>query len=840
MSRTTSIASVLSQLGLGIVLLAPVGAAHAMQLGRLELRSALGQQLVGKIPLVFGSHTHLKEVRVTLASQAEFVQAGLQWVPQLEQITFTPIERGGAYFIEVHSNGPIASPYLQFLLRVDWPGGRLLREYTALLNPPQLAQTDTGAPVLTIQTPATTAEPAPAPVAGALLGPPGIAAATVAPASGAGTSTTPASPAATEAATPPPAAGLAAATANKVGPLAPGASLWTVAQGLKPHQPAATLPQIMVALYHANRADFVAGNMNGLRRGSILRVPSAAQTAATTPAAAFHTLQVQDAAWNAYKARLAQAPLQAPSSPHTRHAMASGAVGGVPNASGRRLKIAGAGAAGVGAGGRSSLRRNATALQDALASSKLENTHLQGQVTQLEQQLIATKKLLSVENSELAALQAQSGHAAAPMAPAAATPAPAATPAAAASTSSAAMPETHPAAMPPVHKAVALPPVQKVSLLTSLLASSLFAPLAAGLMVLLLVIAFYYHRRRQSIAEFEESILSGGGISRDSTPSMDQAGKQTDVSFLSDFSQGGMGNIHTDEVDPIAEAEVYLAYGRDEQAEEILKEAIARDGSRQELKIRLLEVYAQRKDIPAFETLAEELYAASEGKGSKLWSKVEELGRKLNPSNPLFQQGQQAAGVSPIRAQAVGAEVAHGYSLDVDTATLEDALAGDEGGAPQDSGNARASGLFSAPHPELPDFAADAEATSVMTVESNALGGLDLDGGLEFNVEPPSGSNAAHSRSSSTVDAGLAPAGIEGIEWNFDMPAAANSHEVGGDVSIEEDAPMPEGAGTKLDLARAYMDMGDTDGARSILDEVMVEGDDTERQQAHRLVAQMG
>ena len=161
----------------------------------------------------------------------------------------------------------------------------------------------------------------------------------------------------------------------------------------------------------------------------------------------------------------------------------------------------------------------------------------------------------------------------------------------------------------------------------------------AGLLVLL-VAAILFIRRRRSIAEFEESILSGSGLDgqTDTTDTAAANPAGTDTSFLSDFGMAGMGSMQADEVDPLAEADVYLAYGRDEQAEEVLKEAVARDPGRHELKLKLLEIYQQRDDLKSFETLAEELYPAG-GQGDPVtWAKVVKMGNKMNPHNPLFAQ----------------------------------------------------------------------------------------------------------------------------------------------------------------------------------------------------------
>src|SRR5205085_3071122 len=123
-------------------------------------------------------------------------------------------------------------------------------------------------------------------------------------------------------------------------------------------------------------------------------------------------------------------------------------------------------------------------------------------------------------------------------------------------------------------------------------------------------------------------------------------------SLASDFSREGLGNIDTDEVDPIAEAEVYMAYGREAQAEEILKDALKKDPQRQEIYLKLLEIHAQHNKPSAFETVASELYAVSQGQG-EVWQKAVALGRQLDPNNPMFTEG--GAPVMPMEPRAVEA-----------------------------------------------------------------------------------------------------------------------------------------------------------------------------------------
>ncbi len=150
--------------------------------------------------------------------------------------------------------------------------------------------------------------------------------------------------------------------------------------------------------------------------------------------------------------------------------------------------------------------------------------------------------------------------------------------------------------------------------------------------------------RRRKTTKFEDSIISGTDIKTNTVFGSTGGGvvNTGDNSLASDFSREGLGNIDTDEVDPIAEAEVYLAYGRDAQAEEILKDALKKDPQRQEIYLKLLEIHAQHNKPSAFETVASELYAVCNGQG-EVWHKAVALGRQLDPNNPMFAEGWRSA-----------------------------------------------------------------------------------------------------------------------------------------------------------------------------------------------------
>ena len=163
--------------------------------------------------------------------------------------------------------------------------------------------------------------------------------------------------------------------------------------------------------------------------------------------------------------------------------------------------------------------------------------------------------------------------------------------------------------------------------------------------------------RRRKATKFEDSIISGTDIKTNTVFGSTGGGvvNTGENSLASDFSREGLGNIDTDEVDPIAEAEVYLAYGRDAQAEEILKDALKKDPQRQEIYLKLLEIHAQHNKPSAFETVATELFAVSQGQGD-VWPKAVALGRQLDPNNPMFAEGGAPPAAGGARPSDRGAD----------------------------------------------------------------------------------------------------------------------------------------------------------------------------------------
>ena len=303
-------------------------------------------------------------------------------------------------------------------------------------------------------------------------------------------------------------------------------------------------------------------------------------------------------------------------------------------------------------------------------------------------------------------------------------------------------------------------------------------------------------------------------------------------SFLTDFDKTGPGTIDTDEVDPVAEAEVYIAYGRDAQAEEILKEAMARDKGRHEIALKLLEIYHARKSATAFETVAKELRAAV-GDTHPLWQKAAAMGAQIDPANPLYAAA--AAGTATFTAMSPAPAAAPAKpDLDFDLdggASVSESEAHSAAPAPDFDLDLDAGGKAHAA-PDLPtesapsidfDLAPSATATPAMDMHAETpkeeKPSFDFDlSGLDFPSSNPAAAPAPAPSSGGSMDL---------ADLSLDAPAESGGGAGG------------EAVGTKLELAKAYLEIGDKDGAREILQEVAKEGSSAQREEASKLIASL-
>ncbi len=436
----------------------------------------------------------------------------------------------------------------------------------------------------------------------------------------------------------------------------------------------------------------------------------------------------------------------------------------------------------------------------------------------------------------------------------------------------------------------------------------------AGTALVVLLLGIILIRRRRALESGEESILTG-----EAEGSAEGGGDVTskeESSFLSDFAISGMNAIQAEdsEVDPVTEADVFMAYGRYEAAEERLKDAIGKDPGRMELKLKLLELYYTTKNKSAFENAAAELYGAlgEQAESNPEWAKVVSMGVELAPDNPLF-----AGGTPSSDSIKVGADMSDSEIMDIgletgvfDAAEMSQQMqAGDVNSAETMITNSSELDFsLDAPEPspdttlanagqdisELPtetvaqpaEPSAQSEAFKVGDLgsegagsEAFTAGGLDqpvkseefdLDVGesapakseefeldlaasepakseelvmkqdfdpaksQEFNLDDLQQPAGPASSQEFNLDADLSPAGGSDesmLDLGLDATDAAGE-DVGLDSAVDE-------VGTKLDLAKAYIDMGDPDGARSILGEVLEEGTDAQKQEAQQLMQQI-
>jgi pilus assembly protein FimV len=193
----------------------------------------------------------------------------------------------------------------------------------------------------------------------------------------------------------------------------------------------------------------------------------------------------------------------------------------------------------------------------------------------------------------------------------------------------------------PKHRLIApAAPIAEPSVLD--IATDNALPIGGGLAALALGgLGLWWARRRKQGSSFADSVLTGGDLKSNTllgnTGGAVISTQPTENSFLTDFSRQGLGTIDTDEVDPIAEAEVYMAYDRNEQAEEILRDALIKDPSRNEIRMKLLEIFAAKKDVTSYEEIAADLFTMTAGKGA-LWEKAAYQGGILDPENPLYKR----------------------------------------------------------------------------------------------------------------------------------------------------------------------------------------------------------
>ena len=399
-----------------------------------------------------------------------------------------------------------------------------------------------------------------------------------------------------------------------------------------------------------------------------------------------------------------------------------------------------------------------------------------------------------------------------------------------------------------------------------LLADLLGNPLAVGgvLSIFGLIAALVGYRRYQKkkFAKFQDSILSGDDLKSNSifAATGGQSVNTGDSAFGSSFIPSA-SQIASNEVDPIAEADVYIAYGRDAQAEEILKEALKAAPERHAVRLKLLEIYASRKDLGAFGTVAGEFYQMTNGQGID-WNRAAELGRSIDPQNPLYASSSQQASV---------ADDLPSTQPDMPAVDLK---MPEVNVAPTSALNAAELNMKNNPPVEL-DFSLDMPSPAASPVaDSNFSATIPMQELAQTKPEDfPTTSvqidnfNAVPSDYSVSADALENSKAVTNSSLDFDFNQLANGEKtaptlpamdlsgINLDLDIPKNAEFSSGVesisadplssqeqemATKLDLAAAYQEIGDSEGAKELLEEVLLGGDAEQQTRARKLLEAMG
>ncbi|MCK5394916.1 MAG: hypothetical protein KAJ32_02940, partial [Gammaproteobacteria bacterium] len=391
-------------------------------LGEIEVNSALNQRLNAEIELLSSTPEDTESIIVKLASRKEFSRAGLDRPYMLNDLRFKSEIVDGVAHIKVSSGSPIREPFINFLIEIDWPNGHLLREYTVLLDPPVfMTQAATATSVQSTDNsgfrPAasTTTNVTPV-VAPAVTAPPGSAVQS-APADKIQPSTTNATSSAptfipapvVQQQTPT----NQSATSYRV---KSGDTAWTLADAMRPNQNI-SVPQMLIAMLRANPESFINENINGLKRGYILRAPDAAQIAAISQEDARAMVREQGALWRQYQQSIAGVQPASAMPADDKAASTGTAAGSAANDTSiendaHLAIVAGAGTGTSAVGSKDPAEMSAQELRAELAlarerveTERVEKEELKQRVDSLEQRAVKMKGMLSIEDNELSDVQ---------------------------------------------------------------------------------------------------------------------------------------------------------------------------------------------------------------------------------------------------------------------------------------------------------------------------------------------------------------------------------------------------------------------------------------------------
>lgn len=861
--------------------------AAALALGRLNVQSALGEPLRAEIEVTEITPAEADGLKVNIASADAFNAAGVPYNAALADVR-TSLQRraDGRYVVRLSSNRMLSEPFIDLLLEATWNSGRVVRDYTVLLDPPKSRTATAAAPIAPqITAPSQRTAPAvvQAPARRERAAPAAAAAAPAAPTQADSTVRT--------------------GSGDQQVTVQPGDTASKIAGAYKSAD--VSLDQMLVALLRANPDAFIGGNVNRIKAGAVLDVPSAAQAGAVPAPEARRTVTAQSRDFGEYRRRLAE------NAPASRVADADRQASGklqanvedrnAANAAADKLKITQGGAV----AGRQTEEQLAKARQAQESSTR---------VAELSKNISELNKLQAASGSPATAGSAAPAAAPAPSAaaPAAAPPATGETPAptAAAPAAGPAIPAlpaavapaaTAPAeaqstppvatATPPEAAASAAPAPAPVPAPAAAAKPTPTAPapaaversffdelldnpimLGAAALVALLVGFLLYRVLGRKRRDANDSVFLESRIPKDSFfgasggESVDTKNRGNSVVSSLSYSPS---QLDAGDVDPVAEADVYLAYGRDLQAEEILREALRVNPERTAIHLKLLEIHAKRRDLRAYEALASDVHKLTGGTGAD-WNRVVELGKDLDPGNPLYESGGRsvstaetaafagtlaAAAATPAPAAAVPAPspvakpvvaAAPPPAFVPSVAPLDFDLDLSKPPAPAPV----AAAPLNATLPAARNGAENAAAPSPIKYSAPLASSTKIDLNNDFDTAPgalePNTARAPLNSEEEFTQPATLRAGLPGDSGfiEFDMSSMAGlsgrnpaDTERGRLEPVEDSGESPHAI--KLSLARELKALGDVEGARSLVEEVASEGSGEVKAEAKQLLGQL-
>jgi pilus assembly protein FimV len=819
--------------------------AYALGLGKIELSSALNEPFRAEIPVNAVSGDEAETLQVRLASNDEFERAGLIKNAAITQLKFEVIQKAGKTVITVTSKNAVKEPLLDFLLLAKSSNGQLIREYTVLLDPPKSVF---NRPVRTakVVTPPSGSQPR-------------KIISQSAQSSG------------TQAIEPQ----RSTTNISQYGPTSKTDTLWDIALKTRPSRDV-SVHQMMVALVDKNSRAFIKNNINGLKSGYTLAIPTSAEIGQLTKQQAVASAKQQNAAWK-NRNKVPKAVVETASSQVIDETAIEQAVDKPTNVASSaeptaRLQLLGSNEekllsendlAAFGNEDVKALSDQLTIAQEVIEGQQQENVDIKSRMAAMEEQIQTLRKLISLQDPDLARLQskleqesaarasdtlakmtaalddAQSEQGESPLVEDATvdeslTVSPDDLIAedsskvyelqekieAVAPTEGAELPQAEALSEPAEEVIADAPAMTLFEKVQAFLVEHKMTAILAGLAFLLGLLWLNRKKAEGGRKTWDEAIEKADS----------QGSQQAAAVVVSPM----IPVVEEDEPvaepakvidDLISDADVYVNYGDFDKAEQVLVEAYDIEPANLLVIQKLLFTHYKQGKTTAFSELARQY---SVDKDSMEWAEVAEWGRELDSQNSLFDQ-------QPVVEDSV-----------VDLAELEAGLEFDmpsennEGEALEFNVASDVDEVVSKENDDLLDFTTDIDVDetkiSDLTADDDAAvtlstisSDLDLSLSVDDNDFEIEGLGLVSDNDLEAATSALAgDKATEIIE-----PSEANEGDLEFDLT---DFNLIDEAETKLDLASAYVEMGDPEGAKTILQEIINEGNDAQKSRAEKLL----